>query len=114
MIGIDIVSIKRISKIRDKYGDKFLNKIFSKDEISLIKKDETLAGFYASKEAVSKALKVGIGSNLGFRDISICKDEKGAPFFTISKSIKKQFNFTQSSLSITHDGGFAIAVAFCA
>jgi holo-[acyl-carrier protein] synthase len=113
MIGIDIVSIKRISKIRDKYKDKFLEKIFSKDEISLIKKDETLAGFYASKEAISKALKVGIGSQLSFRDIFISKDINGAPTFIITKKIKKQFNFTQSSLSITHDGGFAIAVAVC-
>lgn len=113
MIGIDIVSIKRISKIYKKYGNTFLEKILNKNEISLVSKDETLAGLYASKEAISKALKVGIGSELGFLDIIISKNHKGAPSFELSSRVKNNFLFSSSSLSISHDGGFAIAVAVC-
>jgi len=113
MIGIDIVSIKRIVKIKKKYGNTFLSKIFNDDEIKLIKKDETLAGFFASKEAISKSLQVGIGSELSFKDIIIYKNHKNAPFFKLSPKAQKKFPIKQSSLSITHDGGFAISVAFC-
>ena len=113
MIGIDVVSIKRISCIYARYNNHFLNKLFCENEKKLIKKDETLAGFYASKEAISKALKVGIGKELSFLDIIIYKDKKGAVYFNLSNKAKDKFPIKESSLSISHDGGFAIAVAFC-
>lgn len=109
MIGIDIVEISRISKLKAKYGSKFLNKFLNQNEINLIKSDESLAGFYAAKEAVSKALKTGIGKEFSFLDVEIYKDDKNAPELKFSEDIKKRFGINDSDLSISHDGGFAIA-----
>ncbi len=111
MIGVDIVVIERIRKARLRHGDRFLQKFLNEKEIALVKKIETAAGFWAAKEAVAKALGTGIGETLKFHDIHLGKDEKGAPYFTLPASIVKKFKIIDTSLSIAHDGGFAIAVA---
>lgn len=110
MLGVDIVSIKRISNLKEKYGLKFLKRVLNDSEISLVKKsDETLAGFFAAKEAVSKALGVGIGNEFSFLDIEIYKSDKNAPLIKFKNEIKTKFKIKDSNLSISHDGGFAIA-----
>ena len=55
MIGIDLVSIERIQKLQERFGDKALQKYLSPEEILLVKNHATAAGFYAAKEAVSRA-----------------------------------------------------------
>ncbi len=109
MIGIDIVKIERFEKFLTRKNA--LQKYLSKDEIKLIKSPSTAAGFFAAKEAISKALKIGIGAQCSFHDIKLHKTDKNAPYFTLTKDIIKRFNITDTSLSITHDGGMAIAVA---
>lgn len=111
MIGIDIVSIERISKLRKRFGNKALTKFLTEDEILLVKSDATAAGFFAAKEAISKALGIGISAQCGFFDIVLLKDEKNAPYFTLSKHLIESYQITDTSLSITHDHGFAIAVS---
>jgi len=111
MIGVDIVVIDRIEGSMEKYGEKFLTRFLNSQEIALVKKAQTAAGFWAAKEAVAKALGTGIGSELSFHDILIQKDKRGAPSFTLSSRIIERYNITSTSLSIAHDGGFAIAVA---
>ncbi|BBG65565.1 holo-[acyl-carrier protein] synthase [Hydrogenimonas sp.] len=111
MIGVDIVVIDRIEKSIQKHGKRFLLRYLSEDEAALAKTPQTAAGFWAAKEAVSKALGTGIGEELGFHDIKISKDEKGSPSFTLSDHIAERFGIGSTSLSIAHDGGFAIAVA---
>ncbi len=110
-IGTDIIQISRIEKSLGKYGLSFKQRFLSPDEIEMAKKVETIAGFWAAKEAISKALGCGIGSKLSFHDIHISKNPQGAPVFTLSKDAQKRHNMLESSLSISHDGGFAIAVA---
>ncbi len=109
-IGTDIIQIRRITRLSKKYDIKFKQKFLSSEEILLVKKVETLAGFWAAKEAISKALGCGIGSKLTFHDIIIHKNKKGAPFFVLSKKAQNKHHIKYSSLSISHDGGFAIAV----
>jgi len=111
MIGVDLVSIERITKLKARFGDKALAKFLSPDEIVLAKSDATAAGFYAAKEAISKALGIGISAQCGFMDIKLCKDAKNAPSFTLSAHLIEAYAITDLSLSITHDNGFAIAVA---
>ena len=110
MIGIDIVVISRVEKMIEKFGKKALEKFLSDDEIKLVKNPSTAAGFWAAKEAASKALQTGIGSTCGFHDIKISKTKKNAPKLKYKKRLRKKFKIQNSSLSITHDGGFAIAV----
>jgi len=109
-IGTDIIQIKRIKMIDKKYDLQFKRKFLSTSEINLVKKIETLAGFWAAKEAISKALGCGIGSELSFHDISLYKNDKGAPSFVLSQKAQQIHKVKSSSLSISHDGGFAIAV----
>ncbi len=111
MIGIDIVEIARIEKIVQKSPQRFLSRIFCDEEIALVKTPQSIAGFYAAKEAVAKALGCGIGKECGFFDIRIHKDEKGAPWFTLSQKVAEHYAITETALSISHDGGFAVAVA---
>lgn len=110
MIGIDIVSIKRIEKMHERFQNKAYEKFLSKKEISIVKKVETAAGFWAAKEAASKALGTGIGAQCSFHDIKIKKDKNNAPKLKYKKAIREKFNIKESYVSITHDGGFAIAV----
>ena len=111
MIGIDLVEIERITKLKERFGDKALAKFLAPEEIALAKSDATAAGFYAAKEAVSKALGIGISAQCGFMDIKLYKDAKNAPYFTLSRHLIEAYAITDLSLSITHDNGFAIAVA---
>ena len=110
MIGIDITSINRIEKMYEKFGIKAYEKFLNPKEIELVIRCETAAGFWAAKEAASKAIGTGIGEICSFYDIKIKKDKNNAPKIKYSKKLKKRFKIKKSSISITHDGGFAIAV----
>jgi len=109
-IGTDIIRIERIEKLINKYGDTFKKRYLCESEIALAKKVQTLAGFWAAKEAISKALGCGIGRDLGFHDIVISKNTRGAPGFVLSEEAQKKHHIKSASLSVSHDGGFAIAV----
>ncbi|NOX14431.1 MAG: holo-ACP synthase [Epsilonproteobacteria bacterium] len=111
MIGIDLVKIDRIKNFTERFGDKALSKFLSKDEIKLAKSINTIAGFWAAKEAISKALGLGISKECSFFDIKIYKNERNKPYFKLSKHLIKEFDIIDLDLSITHDSGFAIAVA---
>jgi len=101
-IGIDIVVISRIEKLIKKYG---LNLKFLNEDEKYTNKPESIAGIFAAKEAFSKAIGSGIGKEFSFKDISILKDKKGKPFIKLNSPLP----IKSSDLSITHDGGFAIA-----
>ena len=109
-IGTDITNINRIEKSIQKFGEKFKEKFLNPVEIERAKKIESLAGLWAAKEAIAKALGCGICKELSFHDITIYKDAKGAPYFKLSSTAQKHHHIEQSSLSISHDSGFAIAV----
>jgi len=111
MTGIDIVKIERIEKLLQKHPDRALKRFLHEEEIALAQSTETIAGFYAAKEAVSKALGHGISATCGFHDIKIHKDSHGAPYFTLKRELVEKLQITECALSISHDGGFAIAVA---
>lgn len=110
MIGVDIVVISRIEKMMERFGKKALEKFLSSSEIELIKTPTNAAGFWAAKEAASKALGTGIGKECSFHDIKLSKNKKGAPQLTFSQELLKRFEIKDTSVSITHDGGMAIAV----
>ena len=110
MIGIDITSIERIETLYNKWGEKALKKFLSPKEIKLASKPATIAGFWAAKEAASKAIGTGIGKECSFHDIKIKKLINGQPSLQYKKKIRKKYKINESHLSITHDAGLAIAV----
>jgi len=107
MIGIDIVSVKRIEKLIEKFGEKALKRFLTDEEIKQVSTPQNAAGYWAAKEAFSKALGTGIGKECSFHDIKILKNEKGKPFFSPETLLKYQIK--NADLSISHDGGFAVA-----
>lgn len=111
MIGIDTVKITRIERMKERFGNKALKRFLDEDELKLASSSTSHAGYWAAKEAISKALGVGISAKCSFFDIKLHKDHKNAPYFTLSKHIIEEFKVTDTSLSITHDGEYAIAVA---
>jgi len=109
-IGTDIIQINRIERSLEKFGERFKTKFLNSEEIALAKKTESIAGFWAAKEAIAKALGCGIGAELTFHDIILTKNTKGAPSFILSEQAQKIHQIKNASLSISHDAGFAIAV----
>jgi len=109
-IGTDISVVSRIEKAHTKFGTKFLDRFLTKEEQKLSQKPNSLAGYWAAKEAIAKALGCGISAELGFHDIILYKDAKNAPHFKLSEKAQALHQIKSSSLSIAHDGGFAIAV----
>jgi holo-[acyl-carrier protein] synthase len=90
-IGVDIVDSKRFKNlIKDK---KFINRIYSKKEISDSKKKLNKINFFsnrfAAKESFAKALGTGFRNKLNFKDIEIINDNLGKPFYLINNKIKK-------------------------
>ncbi|KAB2330565.1 holo-ACP synthase [Bacillus mesophilum] len=106
-IGIDIVELHRIQKLVDKQ-QKFALRILTHSEFQQFeqlhgkRQVEFLAGRFAAKEAYSKAIGTGIGSDLSFQDIEIAKDERGKP--SIMKPIQHGVH-----LSISHSKDYAVA-----
>jgi len=110
MIGIDIISINRIEKTINKFGNKAKNRFMTKNEQISAKKLSSIAGIWASKEAFSKAIGTGIGREFSFLDIEILKNNKGKPIINILNPIlKEKLKNKQIDISITHDGDFAIS-----
>ncbi len=110
MIGIDLIKTSRMKSLIEKFGDKALEKFLLPSEIKIAKNYKTVSGFWATKEAVSKALGVGIGQACSFKDIEVIKTDKGAPLLKLSKKLIDNFKIKDTSVSITHDGEYAIAV----
>lgn len=110
MIGIDLIKIDRMKRLMERFGDRGLSKFLSSDEIALVKNHRTAAGFWAAKEACSKALGCGIGYECSFHDITLSKTPKGAPHITLSPKVQFAYSITDISVSITHDGDYAISV----
>lgn len=110
-VGIDLVNINRFDKLKDK--DKFINKIFTNNELVYINKhnnsNETVAGIYSSKEAFLKAIKKGI-NNYSLKDIEVLHDDNGAPYITLHNELKELYKDLDISLSISHDGEYATSV----
>ncbi|WP_456469892.1 holo-ACP synthase [Caminibacter sp.] len=107
MIGIDIIEIKRIEKMIKKFGNRALERFLTPRERIIVSSPSSVAGYWAAKEAFSKAIGTGIGKECSFLDIEILKNAKNKPYF--SSATLKKFNLKDADLSISHDGGFAIA-----
>lgn len=113
--GVDIVQISRIEKILNTKKDLFLNRVFTEKEIDYISKkgnsSNTVAGLYASKEAISKALGTGVGK-IALKDMEITHNDNGKPLVNISPEkdyILKGLGINRFDLSISHDGDYAVA-----
>lgn len=114
-VGTDIIEIDRIERSIERYGQKFLDRIFTKEEQNYCSKyhhaSRNFAGRFAAKEAVVKALGTGIREGVSWLDIDIINDEHGKPCVSFSKKLQEAFPGTEVLLSISHAKEYATAVA---
>jgi holo-[acyl-carrier protein] synthase len=116
--GIDLVEVTRIRGAMEKFGDRFLNRILRPAEVAycLSNRDPApfVAGRFAAKEAISKAFGTGIGGQLGWLDLEVCRQESGQPFVVLHGEGLKRLAERGGRivhLSLSHTAGHATAVA---
>ena len=92
--GTDLANIDRINKVLLRYGDRFRNRVFTKNEQAKAKKrlDEagTLAKRWAAKEACSKALGTGLRMGISWKDMAVSNIDTGQPVMTLNGWAKKR------------------------
>lgn len=109
-LGIDLIEVERLRKMLD--DEEFLRRIFTETEraecLRRIKPEECLAARWAAKEAVAKALGVGIGEFLTFQDVEVIVGERKAPTIRIHGPYSRYP--MRVALSLTHTASTAAAI----
>lgn len=112
--GIDIVEIDRIEQVVERWGSRFLQRIFTDAEITYCAgRPQNIAGRFAAKEAVSKALGMGI-QTFSWKDIEVGRGAHGKPLVTLHRNalqLARDLGISDVDISISHSGRDAIAVA---
>ena len=118
-IGVDLVECDRIQHSLDRFGEKFLRRVFTDGEIeysmSMKFPARHLAARFAGNEAVSKAFGTGIGKAMGWRNIDIRKKESGEPFLVFSgpaQELATKRGVTSALISLSHTDHYAMACVF--
>ena len=111
-VGIDIIEIKRIQRVKSRYPIRFLNKIFTQGEIAYCRnRAPQLAARFAAKEAMMKALGTGI-RGVGWKDVEVVRERGHAPKIKLSgrgKKVGENIGLKRTSLSISHSREYAVA-----
>ncbi|MGA7194252.1 MAG: holo-ACP synthase [Anaerolineales bacterium] len=111
--GVDLIEISRIEEVIARHGNHYLERIYTSAELEQCEKNvESLAGRFAAKEAVSKALGTGIG-DVTWKEIEILGNEQNAPVLTLrgmAEQKSKELGLTNWSVSISHSMSHAVAV----
>ncbi|MCS7230270.1 MAG: holo-ACP synthase [Candidatus Kryptonium sp.] len=114
-VGVDIVEIERFKNLTQRWGEHFLKKVFTQKEIDycLSRKNtyQHLAGKFAAKEAISKAISTGWSGIFRWKDVEILNDENGKPEVMLYNQLKIQFNSCLIHISISHSQNYAVAFA---
>jgi holo-[acyl-carrier protein] synthase len=112
--GIDLVEIERLSRLRPEIRQRFLERVFTPLELAeAAQSDASLAGRFAVKEAVAKALGTGIGL-LGWQQIEVERGTQGEPVLRLHGKAQEEADrqgLTLWSISISHSQAYAVAVA---
>lgn len=116
--GIDIIEVARIAASYEKFGERFVNRILLPDELAYClthrRPAPFLAARFAAKEAISKAFGTGLGAQLGWRDMEICRKESGEPFVVLHGKGRELFASRQARqlhLTLSHTENYATAMA---
>ena len=115
-LGLDATDIERIADTLERYGDRFLHRIFTEGEVAYCTRRRVpaihLAARFASKEAAMKALGLG-WRGLAFRDIEVGRDERGKPLLAFHGAARRRADALRvraAEVTITHGRDVAAAV----
>jgi holo-[acyl-carrier protein] synthase len=113
-IGIDIIRINRMEEVVKKWGNRFLDKVFTANELEYCYKKYSpylsLAVRFAAKEAFIKAM--GSGSSLSLRDIEVINTRSGKPTINVNKKLEDLFDnhrIMNAHLSLSHERDYGVA-----
>ena len=119
-LGVDIVEIARFAAAMERGGQRFLDRLFLPSEQAYCSPQREPARCYAArfaaKEAIAKALGTGIGAQLGWRDMEVCRRENGAPHVVLhgtGAETAKTLGVSEVLLSMSHSEHCAVANAIC-
>jgi holo-[acyl-carrier protein] synthase len=114
-LGSDIIEIERIHHACEKHGQAFLDKHFTQKEQAYCQRYNNpyphLAGRFAAKEAVLKALGTGVQPGLSWLDVEVINDSRGKPDIYLSPSVFEKVGPIHLLISISHCKAYAYAVA---
>ncbi len=120
-IGVDIVETRRIEASLEKFGDRFLHRVFLEGEIAYCQSMKFpsihLAARFAAKEAVSKAFGTGIGKTMGWRDIEVRRKDSGEPFIVLHGGAAKaaeERGVSRTFVTLSHTDAHSVANAVLA
>ena len=110
-VGIDLVQVSRIVESIDAFGDRFLARVFTDDEVAYARSTHDvaarLAARFAAKEAVKKALRL---DGVGWRDIEVVRAPDGACDIALHGAACAALGTGALALSMSHEGDHATAV----
>jgi holo-[acyl-carrier protein] synthase len=117
-IGVDIVETARIQSSLERFGDRFLRRVFTQEERDYCSPSPVPARHYAArfaaKEAVSKAFGTGIGGKIGWRDIEVKRKPTGEPFILLhgpGAELAASLGVVQALISLSHSDHYSVASA---
>lgn len=116
-VGVDVVAMTRIEQAVERFGERFLKRIYTPGELAYALSDahkwEHLAARFAAKEAASKALGTGM-VGVGWKDFEVERLHSGKPALRLTgraAQIAQDQGLTQWSVSLAHDAEAKVAVA---
>ncbi len=117
-VGIDIIEVARVRKVFEKHGERFLRRVFTEKEVQQCRRAGTvratrLAGRFAAKEAISKALGTGL-HGLAWREMEVVQLRSGRPTVTLYGNARRRAEFLGLSafdVSIADLAELSIAIA---
>jgi|TARA_B110000438_G_scaffold278061_2_gene301229 holo-[acyl-carrier protein] synthase len=117
-IGIDLIETERIRGVWERQKDRFLKRVYTEGELEycLKMKDPVpfLAARFSAKEAVSKAFTTGIGKELGWKSIEVCKGERQQPWIRLDaqgQALLEAVGGSDVLVSLSHTSNYGMAVA---
>jgi holo-[acyl-carrier protein] synthase len=117
-IGMDIVETQRIASSLERFGERFLNRVFCEGEIAYSNSMKFphlhLAARFAAKEAISKAFGTGIGRELGWRDLEIVREPSGQPRVVLhgrAQQYAEERGARDIHVSLSHTDAYGAATA---
>jgi holo-[acyl-carrier protein] synthase len=115
-VGTDLIEISRIAKSIDRYGDRFLRRVYTAGEIAYCSRKkqsaESYASRFAAKEAAAKALGTGISRGVSWREFEVTRQPGMRPeihFHGRAARIAQSLGVRRASLSLTHSRDLAMA-----
>lgn len=117
-VGVDVVSVPRLARLIERFGERATERLFTPEELADCGRRtapaDCLAGRFAAKEAFLKALGTGLASGLRWRDVAVRSDRAGRPRLSLMDGAAERLREVGGNrvhVSLSHDGGVAIAVA---